>query len=98
MAFAKGNTLELELDEVVDLDLESNRSWTTTFRNGSNGSIPYSVTVERHDDTGVPLGLEDTDSERKRMSLGTATGVPYSEMHAKGMRYGETVVTAKSVR
>lgn len=96
MAFAKANTLELELN-AVDVDLESSNGSWTAFHNASSRSIPYSVTVERHDDTGAPLGLEranSVDSNWKRMSLGPATGIPYSEMHAKGIRYGDTVATA----
>lgn len=78
------NTLELELD-----------SWTLQQHGGSesNCSIPYSVTIERHDDTGAPiLGVMDFGERIKDVAVGGAmTDVPYEEMRAKGMRYCEVV-------
>lgn len=72
------NTLELELD-----------NWTLQNA-GSNCSIPYSVTIERHDDTGAPiLGVMDFGERIK--DVGAMTDVPYEEMRAKGMRYCEVV-------
>ncbi|KAG8862227.1 hypothetical protein FRB96_001806 [Tulasnella sp. 330] len=83
------NTLELELD-----------SWTLQ-NGGSNCSIPYSVTIERHDDTGAPIlglggmGFGDGGGGREEKindgSLGAVTDMSYEEMRAKGMRYCEVV-------
>ncbi|KAG9014221.1 hypothetical protein FRB94_013531 [Tulasnella sp. JGI-2019a] len=79
-ALSKGqvNTLELELD-----------NWT--LQNGaSDCSIPYSVTIERHDDMGAPI-LGTPNPGKKVDNTNTMTDVPYEEMRVKGMRYCDVV-------